>query len=64
MSRLCGSPTGVNRTQRLYAIAEDLRAAGPAGRTGGWPAQRLAVSTRTIKRDVDALLQAGVPLWA
>jgi predicted DNA-binding transcriptional regulator YafY len=54
----------VNRTERLYAIAEELRAAGAAGRTGSWLAQRFEVSTRTIKRDVDALLQAGLPLWA
>ncbi|WP_219415562.1 helix-turn-helix transcriptional regulator [Pseudonocardia nigra] len=54
----------MNRTERLYAIAEELRAAGPSGRTGAWLAQRLEVSTRTIKRDIDALLQAGLPLWA
>ncbi len=54
----------VNRTERLYAIAEELRAAGPSGRTSGWLARRLEVSTRTIKRDIDALLQAGLPLWA
>ena len=54
----------VNRTERLYAIAEELRAAGAAGRTGAWLAQRLEVSTRTIKRDIEALLQAGLPLWA
>lgn len=54
----------MNRTERLYAIAEELRAAGPSGRTGTWLARRLEVSTRTIKRDIDALLQAGLPLWA
>jgi predicted DNA-binding transcriptional regulator YafY len=53
----------VNRTERLYAIAEELRAAGRGGRTGAWLARRLEVSTRTIKRDIDALLQAGLPLW-
>jgi predicted DNA-binding transcriptional regulator YafY len=54
----------VNRTERLYAIAEELRAAGPAGRTGAWLAAKLEVSTRTIKRDIEGLLQAGLPLWA
>lgn len=54
----------MNRTERLYATAEELRAAGTSGCTGAWLAQRLEVSTRTIKRDMDALLQAGLPLWA
>lgn len=54
----------MNRTERLYAIVEDLRVAGPAGRTAGWLADRFEVSTRTIKRDVAGLQQADVPVWS
>jgi predicted DNA-binding transcriptional regulator YafY len=52
----------VNRTERLYAIAEALRAAGDDGRTSAWLATRFEVSTRTIKRDVTALQEAGRPI--
>ncbi|HLT61111.1 MAG TPA: WYL domain-containing protein [Microlunatus sp.] len=54
----------MNRTDRLYALAEELRRAGPAGRSSAQLAARFEVSTRTIKRDVLALQQAGVPIWA
>jgi predicted DNA-binding transcriptional regulator YafY len=54
----------VNRTDRLYALAEELRRAGASGRTSAALAERFEVATRTIKRDVLALQEAGVPIWA
>src|SRR4051794_13904396 len=54
----------INRTERLYSIAEELRAAGRRGRTGRWLAERFEVTVRTVKRDVAALQQSGVPIWA
>jgi predicted DNA-binding transcriptional regulator YafY len=54
----------VNRTDRLYAITEQLRLAGPAGRTAQQLADRFDVSVRTVKRDVSALQQAGALVWA
>jgi predicted DNA-binding transcriptional regulator YafY len=54
----------VNRTDRLHAISEALRRAGPAGTTGRRLARALEVSERTIKRDICALQQAGSPIWA
>ena len=53
----------MNRTDRLYAIAEALRAAGDEGRTAAWLAERFEVATRTIKRDVTALQDAGQPIY-
>lgn len=54
----------MNRTDRLYAIVEELRAVAPQPRTARNLADRFEVSTRTIERDIDALLQAGLPIYA
>jgi predicted DNA-binding transcriptional regulator YafY len=54
----------VNRTDRLYAVREELRRAGNVGRTAEELARRFEVSVRTIKRDVTALQLGGFPVWA
>jgi predicted DNA-binding transcriptional regulator YafY len=54
----------MNRTERLFSIVEELRVAGPAGRTSAWLAERFEVSVRTIKRDMAALLAAEIPIWS
>ena len=54
----------MNRTDRLYALTEELRRAGPSGRTSAQLAAHFEVAPRTIKRDITALQEAGVPLWA
>jgi predicted DNA-binding transcriptional regulator YafY len=55
---------GVNRTDRLYALVEELRAVAPRPRSTRWLAGRFEVSARTIERDISALQQSGVPVWA
>jgi predicted DNA-binding transcriptional regulator YafY len=52
----------MNRIDRLYAVVEELRAAGSRGRTARRLADHFEVSVRTIERDLSALGQAGVPL--
>ncbi len=52
----------MNRIDRLYALVEELRAAGPRGSTARQLAGHFEVSVRTIERDLSALGQAGVPL--
>jgi predicted DNA-binding transcriptional regulator YafY len=54
----------MNRTDRLYALAEELRAAGGQPRTAAWLAERFEVTVRTVKRDVAGLQQAGTPIWS
>ncbi len=54
----------MNRTDRLYAMVEELRAVAPRWRSASWLAARFEVSSRTIERDLSALQQAGVPIYA
>jgi predicted DNA-binding transcriptional regulator YafY len=52
----------VNRTERLYALVEELRAVAPRARSSRWLAARFEVSTRTVERDLAALQRSGVPI--
>ena len=54
----------MNRTDRLYALREELRGVGSAGRTAERLAETFEVSVRTIKRDISALQHGGFPVWA
>ena len=54
----------MNRTDRLYALVEELRAVAPRSRTARELSERFEVSVRTIERDLSALQQAGVPIYA
>lgn len=54
----------MNRTDRLYALVEELRARAPRPMRASELAARFGVSTRTIERDLLALQEAGVPIWA
>jgi predicted DNA-binding transcriptional regulator YafY len=54
----------VNRTDRLYAIVEELRVVAPRPRSAAWLATRFEISARTAERDISTLQQSGVPIWA
>jgi predicted DNA-binding transcriptional regulator YafY len=51
----------VNRTDRLYALVEELRVIAPRPRSASWLAGRFEVSVRTVERDISALQQTGLP---
>ncbi|HEY2126872.1 MAG TPA: WYL domain-containing protein [Streptosporangiaceae bacterium] len=53
----------MNRTDRLYALVEDLRASAPRPRSARQLAARYEVSSRTIERDILALQESGVPVY-
>lgn len=54
----------MNRTDRLYGLVEALRAVSPRPRSARRLAERFEVSVRTIERDLAALQQSGLPIWA
>jgi predicted DNA-binding transcriptional regulator YafY len=58
------SVRAVNRTDRLYALVEELRACAPRRLSARELAARFEVSARTVERDISALQQAGVPVYA
>jgi predicted DNA-binding transcriptional regulator YafY len=43
---------------------EELRAVSPRPRSARWLAERFEVSSRTVERDISALQQASVPIYA
>ncbi|WP_271175251.1 helix-turn-helix transcriptional regulator [Leifsonia poae] len=54
----------MNRTDRLYALVEELRAVAPRPLSARRLAERFEVSVRTVERDISALQQSGTPIWA
>lgn len=54
----------MRRSERLFAIAEELRRRAPASVSATSLADRFGVSRRTIERDIESLRGAGVSLAA
>lgn len=54
----------MKRLERLYAVAEELRRLSPRTVSASALAHRFEVSRRTIERDLAALRDAGLPMYA
>lgn len=54
----------MNRLERLYAVAEEIRRRSPQPVSAASLAERFGVTRRTMERDLVALRDAGVPLYA
>lgn len=54
----------MRRADRLDAAREELRRAGARGCPATHLAERLGVSIRTVRRDLEALSGSGFPVWA
>lgn len=54
----------MRRADRLDAAREELRRAGARGCTATHLAGQLGVSIRTVRRDLEALMGSGFPVWA
>lgn len=54
----------MHRLERLYAVAEELRRRAPERVSARELAERFGVTRRTMERDLVALRDAGVPLYA
>jgi predicted DNA-binding transcriptional regulator YafY len=52
----------VDRSDRLRALARELRAAAPGPRSAAWLADRFGISVRTVERDLETLRQSGLPI--
>lgn len=54
----------MRRTERLHALSETLRRSGTRGISAERLAREFGVSSRTVKRDLDALERSGAPIWS
>ncbi len=54
----------MKRAERLHALSETLRRSGTRGCSAERLAEEFGVSVRTVKRDLAALDNSGVPVWS